>query len=183
LLGGEGVKKTSKTALGGIIAALSLTLLFSVSIVPFFSYALPATAAALLIPIIIEINYKWAFGVYFSVSLLGIFIVPEKEVAVMYLSFFGYYVILKFIIEKRIKGIFAWFIKLVIFNLSTFLAYVVMMKFMGVEVDEVEKFGIIAIPLLLLFGSFAFVLYDIALTRVIILYIKRFKKHVERMLR
>ncbi len=177
------MRKTSKTALGGIIAALSLTLLFSVSIVPFFTYALPAAAAALLIPIIIEINYKWAFGVYLSVSLLGIFIVPEKEVAIMYLAFFGYYVILKFIIEKGIKGILAWLVKILLFNSSTFLSYLFMMKFLGVEVDEIEKFGYIAIPLLLLFGSFAFVLYDIALTRIIYLYIKKYRQQVKKMLR
>lgn len=81
------MKVSSKTALGGIVAALSLSLMFLISIIPMFTYAVPAAASMLLIPIVIEISKKWALGVYFAISLLGLIIVPNKEVAVIYVAF------------------------------------------------------------------------------------------------
>ncbi|NLP47613.1 MAG: hypothetical protein GX345_01555 [Clostridiales bacterium] len=177
------MKNSSKTALGGIIAALSLTLLFSVSIVPFFTYALPAAAATLLIPLVIEVNKRWALGVYAGVSLLSFFIVPDKEVAVMYAAFFGYYVILKFSLESKFNKVISWLFKCALFNISALISYFLMIRFMGIELDELEKFGMVAIPILLALGTFAFVLYDIALTRVIYYYLARWRKHILKLIK
>ena len=94
------MKQSSKCAIGRIVAALSLVLMISVAIIPFLTYALPAAAGVLIIFIVIEIDKKWAFGVYSTVAILGMILVPEKEVAVMYLVLFGYYPIIKALIEE-----------------------------------------------------------------------------------
>ena len=52
------MKQSSKCALGGIVAALSLVLMISVAIIPFLTYALPAVAGALIIFIVVEIDRK-----------------------------------------------------------------------------------------------------------------------------
>ena len=80
------MKQSSKCAIGGIVAALSLVLMISVAIFPFMEYALPAVAGALTIFMVIETDKKWAFGVYTTVAILGLLLVPNKEVAVMYLA-------------------------------------------------------------------------------------------------
>lgn len=174
------MRVSSKTSLGGIVAALSISLMFLISIVPMFTYAVPAAASMLLIPIVIEINKKWALGVYFSVSLLGLIVVPNKEVAVIYVAFFGYYPVLKAALESHLKIIPEWIAKILVFNVSLLGSYYLMLKFMGVTIDELERFGWFAIPLLLIMGTFAFVAYDYAMTKIINLYIikyqSRFKK-------
>lgn len=177
------MRVSSKTAMGGIVAALSLSLMFLISMIPTFTYAVPAAASMLLIPIVIEINKKWALGVYFSVSLLGLIVVPNKEVAVIYAAFFGYYPVLKAVLESRCKIIPEWVFKILVFNGSVLFSYYLMLKFMGITIDELEKFGWFAIPFLLVLGTVAFILYDYAMTKVIGLYFSKFQRHFKGMLK
>lgn len=175
------MKKSSKTALGGMVAALSVSLLFLVSVVPFLTYALPAAAAALLILVVIEINKKWAFGVYVSVSLLGLLVVPNKEVAVLYAAFFGFYPIVKAAIEKNMPRVVEYTLKVLLFLVMMVSAYFLMIRFMGITIEETESFGRFALPVLLGTGCVAFLVYDYALTKLIGLYVfkwqKRFRKY------
>ena len=174
------MKQSSKCAIGGIVAALSLVLLISIAVVPFLTYALPAFAGAILIFAVIEIGKKWAFGIYAAVSILGIFLVPEKEVAVMYLAFFGYYPILKAVLESHFRRVTEWFLKIIAFLASMTISYYLMIKFMGITVDELDTYGLIAIPALLGLGCFAFVIYDIMLSKVIEIYMAKWRRHFKK---
>lgn len=174
------MKQSSKCAIGGIVAALSLVLMISVAVIPFLTYALPALAGALIIFIVVEIDKKWAFGVYATVAILGMILVPDKEVAVMYLALFGYYPIFKALIESKFPVVIEWIIKILSFVLTMAGSYYLMMKFMGVTIDETEEWGVMAYPILLGMGTFAFILYDIALTKMISLYVHRWQKHFKR---
>ena len=174
------MKQSSKCAIGGIVAALSLVLMISVAVIPFLTYALPAIAGALIIFIVVEIDKKWAFGVYATVAILGMILVPDKEVAVMYLALFGYYPIFKALIESKFPIVIEWIIKVLSFVITMAGSYYLMMKFMGVTIDETEEWGVMAYPILLGMGTFAFILYDIALTKMISLYIMKWQKHFKR---
>lgn len=174
------MKQSSKCAIGGIVSALSLVLMISVAVIPFLTYALPAVAGTLIIFIVCEIDKKWAFGVYCTVAILGMLLVPDKEVAVMYLAFFGYYPILKAMIESKFPIVIEWIIKVGAFAATMAGSYFLMIKFMGVTIDETEEWGMMAYPILLGMGTFAFILYDISLTKMITLYIKKWQKHFKR---
>lgn len=174
------MKQSSKCAIGGILSALSLVLMISVAIIPFLTYALPAVAGTLIVLMVIETDKKWAFGVYATVAFLAMILVPDKEVAVMYLAFFGYYPILKSAVEAKLNNVLGWIIKISTFLVTIVLSYVLMINLMGVTVDEIEEFGIVAVPMLLGMGTFAFIMYDIALTKLIILYLQKFRKLFKR---
>lgn len=174
------MKQSSKCAIGGIVSALSLVLMVSVAIVPFLTYALPAVAGLLITFVVIEIDKKWAFGVYATVAILGMILVAEKEVAVMYLAFFGYYPILKSLIESKLPLVLEWIVKVLAFVGAIAGSYFLMMKFMGVTIDEVDEWGVIAYPILLGMGSVAFIIYDIALSKIVTLYLHRWQKHFKR---
>ncbi len=174
------MKQSSKCAVGGIVAALSLVLMISVAIIPFMTYALPALAGAFIVFVVIEIDKKWAAGVYAAVAILGIFLVPEKEVAVLYLAFFGYYPILKAVIESKTGTVVGWILKILTFEITMIVSYWLMIKFMGVTIDEMDEFGVWAIPMLLGLGTFAFIMYDIAISKLVILYLKRWRKYFKR---
>ena len=174
------MKQSSKCAIGGIVAALSLVMMISVAVIPFLTYALPAAAGALIIFIVVEIDKRWAFGVYATVAILGMILVPEKEVAVMYLALFGYYPILKALMEEKLPIVPEWIVKLLLFLSTMAGSYFLMIKFMGVTIDETEEFGVMAYPLLLGMGAFAFIMYDIALTKFVTLYLMKWQRLFKR---
>lgn len=174
------MKQSSKCALGGIVASVSIVLMMLIAVFPFMEYALPAAAGALIIFMVIETDKKWAFGVYCSVAFLSIILVPNKEIAIMYLAFFGYYPIIKALIEEKTSAIVGLIIKTAIFVAAMVSSYAFMMKFMGVTIDETEEFGKYAIPVLLGMGTVAFVLYDFALSKIVMLYLMKWQKHFKR---
>lgn len=174
------MKQSSKCAVGGIVASLSLVLMISAAVFPFLELALPAVAGALVIFMVIEVDKKWAFGVYATVAILAMLLVANKEVSVMYLAFFGYYPILKAAIEGKLPSVPGWTVKILMFAGTMVAAYWLMMKFMGVTIDEMDEFGLAAIPMLLGLGTFAFVMYDIALTKFITLYMIKWRKYFKR---
>lgn len=174
------LKQSSKCAIGGIVAAVSLVLMISVAIIPFLTYALPAVAGLFIVFVVIEIDKKWAFGVYCTVAILGMLLVPDKEVAVMYLAFFGYYPILKAVIEAKTPAVLSWIIKVLTFAATMAGSYYLMIKLMGVTIDETEEWGVWAYPILLGMGTVTFVIYDIALTKMITLYLMKGQKHFKR---
>ena len=174
------MKQSSKCALGGIVSALSLVLMISVAVIPFLTYALPAVAGVLIVFIVVEIDKKWAFGVFSAVAILAFLLVPDKEVAMMYIAFFGYYPIIKAVLESKLPVALGWIVKVLLFNLTMVAAYLVLIFVMGIEVDEITEYGMIAVPMLLGAGSITFIAYDIALTQIISIYILIWRKYFKR---
>lgn len=170
-----------KVAFGGVISALSIVLMFSTGIFSTLTYAVPAVAGALLILIVIEISPKFAGAVYFAVAVLSLLVVADKEAAVMYAMFFGYYPIIKGFIEKHLKNVLSWIIKFAVFNVSVISAYFVVSKVFMISFDDLESFGKWALPIFLILCNIVFALYDIALTRLISAYLFRWRKYVRRM--
>ena len=85
--------------MGGIASALCL-LLMILTIIPIATYTMPALAGMVLIVVVIENGYSTAWMVYAAVGFLSLFICPDKEAAMLFVGFFGYYPILKGKLEK-----------------------------------------------------------------------------------
>ncbi len=77
-----------RVALGGIITALCLLLMFLTGVMPLLYLALPMVAGALLLIIVSEIGTGWAVLTYAAVSLLSIFVTFDKEAALIFILFF-----------------------------------------------------------------------------------------------
>ena len=166
--------------MGGIVSALSLVLMISGAVIPFLTYALPAVAGVLIVFIVVEIDKKWAFGGFSAVAILAFLLVPDKEVAMMYIAFFGYYPIIKAVLESKLPVALGWIVKVLLFNLTMVAAYLVLIFVMGIEVDEITEYGMIAVPMLLGAGSITFIAYDFALTQIITLYLVKWRKYFKR---
>ena len=77
-------KHTSyKVAVGGVVSALCLTLMFLTGVFPLLSMAIPIYAGALMIVVAREVSTSWAFAAYCAVSLLSLFLTPDKAAADM----------------------------------------------------------------------------------------------------
>lgn len=95
------MRRTTKSiAFGGVLSGLAVILMFLTGIFPFAEYALPAMAGALLIIMVIEYGYRYALLCFFAVAVLSLLVGPNKEAAVLFAGFFGYYPILKGVLER-----------------------------------------------------------------------------------
>ena len=95
------LKRTGKVALCGVIAALA-TVVMLLSYFPYLTYAVPAVAGLLFVILAIEAGKKWAFASYLAACVL-VFLMAEQEAKLMFIAFFGYYPILKGLIESLRK--------------------------------------------------------------------------------
>ena len=175
------MKTTSKTAFGAMIAALCVALMLSTTVIPFLSYAIPMIAGAMIMLIVIECDKLWALFVYICVSILSLLVVPDKIASVSFLVYFGYYPILKAVLESKTNQVVEKVIKYVHINVIVLLSYFLMLKFFGIDTDGIEFLepfiGKWYTYLILgLFSSLFFTMNDITLSKAFFLYIKRFRK-------
>ncbi len=171
------MRESSKAALCGIISSLSVVIMLSTYLSPFLVYAAPAFSGLLLILVLNEIGYKWAIGTYVSVSIISAFIIADKEAAVFYTMFFGFYPILGFILNKKIKNkIFRIILKFISFNTSCIISFVICMYVLALDMTDIIGDGIFFTLLFTLLMNILFFVYDILIVRLQELYIKKLKK-------
>lgn len=170
----------SKVALGGVTTALSMVFMLLAGVTSTLVYAIPMFVGALLIVLVIETGKGFATAVYIAVSILSLLVLGNKEAAIMYVAFFGYYPILKGVIEQHSKSVLCWVIKYVVFNIAMVIAYFTVTKIFMISFEDIKSFGKFALPLLLFAGNIVFAMYDVLLTRLITIYFYRWQKYFKR---
>lgn len=149
---------------------------------PYFTYAVPAVTGLLTMMLVIEINVKWAFAAYIAASVL-VFIFAEPESKLMYICLFGYYPIVKALIERINKPVIEWILKLAVFNVAAIMIYAVFAGMFGVSIDDFSALGKYGAYIFLGFGNAVFVLYDITVSRLSGTYIYRIHPKVKKLLK
>ena len=156
--------KTKNTAVCGLMIALSVVLMMLTTLVPVFMYVIPIVTGLLVLFVADISDKKWGAGVYFSTAFLSLLLITDKEAALTYALFFGYYPLIKDIIEKLPKAL-AWLLKLALFNAAAVGIGVISFYLFGVSGEEYNEFGKYTIPILLIMANVAFILYDFCLTK------------------
>lgn len=175
-------KLTTMISVCGLFAALSVVIMLA-SYLGVTTYAVPAIAGSLLVIIYLEFGVKSAFTVYIMVSVLS-FLICEKEAALCYILFFGYYPFLKGFIEKIKNKIIQWILKIVLFTVAFALEMCFAVWFLGIPISEMNMgYGTIGLVAFCLALEVMFVVYDIALTKVITLYLFRYRDNFRKMMR
>ncbi|MFA9381001.1 MAG: hypothetical protein ACERKO_08070 [Acetanaerobacterium sp.] len=167
-------KASFKVALGGIVTALALMLLFATGLVPIATYALPALAGALLICIVAELGEKWAFSVYAATAILSLLITPDREAALLFLFFFGHYPVIKSMLERIKSRVIEWLLKFIVFNACVLTCYALIFYVFQMQyvMESFEEFGRYSVPIFLITGNLAFLLYDFTLSSLVAFYMK-----------
>lgn len=173
---------SSQIAIGGVFAALCLVIMFSTAFIPFGTYALPCLAGAMLVVVVIENGRNVAWMVYVSVSLLSILIVPDKEAVLVFVVFLGYYPIIKSNLERFCSRLVEYFCKLALFNFTIISGYAVMAYVFGLSelIADLGDLGRIGMAVLIFLANVVFILYDVALTRYCIIYVRRIRQSLVR---
>ncbi len=175
------MKAANKITLCAVMASLA-TVIMLVSYFPYLTYAVPAVAGLFVMVVVIEIDCKWAFLSYLSSAFLT-FLFAEPESKLMFIGFFGFYPIIKCLIEKLNRPVFEWILKFLVFNVCVITVYKLIARLLGVSFDDMNhiiKYGEL---ILLGMGNFVFVFYDIAVSRLAGLYSEKLHFRISRMLK
>lgn len=132
---------------------------------PYFTYAVPAVAGLCVMAALIEYGVKWSVLTYICSSFLA-FLFAEIESKMIFIAFFGFYPILKCIIEKINKPIAEWILKIAVFNVCIITLYTIFSKLLTFDMTEFGEFAKYGVIGLLVVANGVFVVYDLALSRL-----------------
>lgn len=171
--------KSFNIAYCGIVTALSVVVMLA-ALIPSFTYLLPAISGIFIWTAAEQLGKKWGLLSYAASSILCFMLIPEIEADLYYIFFFGYYPIIKEVIEGVKPKILAFLIKLAVFNASIVIAFQITCQIMNLEeiLDGLESFGDMAVYVLWGFANIAFLLYDICLGNIFIAYRKWIKPKI-----
>lgn len=168
------MKNSVKLAFCGIFTALA-SVFMAASLIPDMTFAIPAIAGLFIIPVFIEAGTPRAILCFVASAVLSFFI-GDKTSWILYIALFGYYPILKPYIEKAEAKILKWVFKILLFNTAAIACYAAEVLLFGITLK-----GWILCALFAL-GNIAFVLYDIAISRIAALYYLKLHDRISSML-
>lgn len=174
------MKTSVKVSLGGIVAALSLVLMFLTSVIPFGTFAFPTFAGILTILIVFNLGYGYAFAIYLITAVLSFLLVTDKEAALYYTAFLGYYPILKGLIERISSKVVQYIIKIALFNVMMIAAFYVGITILSIPKESFNLFGIYLPWAFLVIGNIFFVLYDLCVTRLVTIYLLKWHNRLNK---
>ena len=177
------MSKSGKIALGGLLTALGVVLMFLTGLIPIGTYALPAIAGVLLIVAVIEIGAKWAWMIYAAVAVLSLLFAADKEAALVFVLFFGYYPVLKSFLERISNKVLSWISKFAVFNVAVVACFFLAVNFLQLPEDSFTVFGIYLPWVFLILGNAVFLIYDIALSGLVATYVEKLHHRVTKTLK
>ncbi|MBO5274880.1 MAG: hypothetical protein IJA85_01655 [Clostridia bacterium] len=164
------MSKIRKTALCSILAAMGVMFLYIGSVITVLDLTMTAIASLIVVFCVIELNGYYPWLTYGVTAILAILLLPNKLTGVIYLCFGGLYPILKANFE-RYHYVVSWILKLSVFNTGLLIAILISQFLLHLGDEGLE----LTLPVLAV-GNLVFVLYDVAMTRLITLYLIKFRK-------
>ncbi|MBP2071249.1 hypothetical protein [Thermoanaerobacterium butyriciformans] len=161
-------------SLGGVIAALNVVILFIASVMPTSRLFFLVVSSFAISIMVIETGSIGGLVFYLATSILSLILIPNKLISVYYICFFGFYGIIKSYIEKkRFRMYMELALKLIVFNISLFVVYIIFSRIFMMKIF-VTGSPFIAIFILL---QISFLVYDYVYTIFISFYYKNAKRH------
>lgn len=177
------MKKNNRLALGGVMTALGIVLMLLTGVIPMMDFALPAAAGVLLIPVVVEAGYKYAWICFGATAFLSFMVAPSKECAMYYIGLLGFYPIVKSLVEQKGRLLWEALVKLLVFNVclaGMAISALFLFRFPGYDELLQEAWWMIAAGIVGL--NFIFGIYDVALTSLITGYMKWFRpKYIQKL--
>ena len=164
--------RTRRVAVCAMLSALGVVMLYLGSMIEVVDISMAVIASLLCVFAVIEYGGAYPWLVFAVTSVISMLMLPNKTPAAMYVVFFGFYPILKEKLERKPKVI-SWIFKELIFNAALALMIVLVLFVFTMGEIKVETYLVVLLAVL---AELMFVLYDIALTRLISLYLFRLRK-------
>ena len=168
-------QQSRKVALCGVLCGLAVVVLLLGGLFSLAVYCAPLLAMAVLLPVLEEYGPGTAGAAYGAVAILALLLVPDRETALVYV-FFGWYPILR----PRIAALPSLPVRLVcrlgVCGLSMFLLYGVTIRLLGLTAVTEELGGGWLTAALAAMGCAVFLLLDLALRRLTVLWRRKLRR-------
>ena len=168
-------EQSRKVALCGVLCGLAVVVLLLGGLFSLAVYCAPLLAMAVLLPVLDEYGPGTAGAAYGAVAILALLLVPDRETALVYV-FFGWYPILR----PRIAALPSLPVRLVcrlgVCGLSMFLLYGVTIRLLGLTAVTEELGGGWLTAALAVMGCAVFLLLDLALGRLTVLWRRKLRR-------
>lgn len=143
------MKKLSfQIAFGGIASAVCLVFLLFTGMIPMTEYAAPEICGIIIYIVSYECSMKTAVTAYAAVSILCLLLSPNKELALMFCGFFGYFPILNEYLARHCRKLVKWILRHAVFNIAMVLSYWLLKKIFGIDaIDDFDGYALLFLAL------------------------------------
>ncbi len=163
--------KTKMLALSSCFVALGVTLMYFGAITNVLDLTMVAVTSVAVYFAVIEMGGYYPYMIYAATTVLALILLPDKFSAIAYMAFGGIYPILKEKFERRKKPV-CIFLKFLFFNIAGVAIILVSIFILNFSTEDGIPYYIATLAL----ANVAFLLYDIAMTRMITLYLFKFRQ-------
>ena len=166
--------RTRKLALGGILLALSMGLLYLKILFPVLDYTIFVLISFFTGIMLQESGHRWAWLFFASTVVLSLVLPVNKLELLLYYSFFGFYGILKFYIEKLRRRLPEFLLKVLLINAAAIMNYLLAAELFELPEGNVGLYLFMAVATVFVF------IYDYVYTLAMAFYEKRISGLVRR---
>jgi len=167
--------QTRTLSLTALSVAGAVVVLYLGTFLPTMRLSMAGVAAIFTAICVIEGGLRYGTLCFVAVSILGLLIVPDRVLSLIYVTCFGAYPLAKSIAERRKSMIISWIIKLAVFAL-VFILYTTILSELILGAIMPEGWGYLAFFGV---GLIVFIAYDIGMSKLIGFYLARIYKYRE----
>lgn len=169
--------KVLSVTLGGVLGALAVLVMLICTPLGIATYIGGTVAGICLFPVLQECGAKPALISYAAAGILSLILVPDKEMVFCFLFFFGYYPVLKGVLERLRSRALCFCLKLAVFNVAVVLMYTLLLRVIALEsvVRDFSEQSSGYILALWVLGNFTFLVYDYLLNVLQVIYQKKIR--------
>ena len=163
-------QSTKKIARLSVLTALGAVFLLLANVLPAGRLALLAVSSFPVCMALLMYGRGWATGVYILISILGMLIFPGTA-AIAFAAFFGYYPVLKSILERMHNTTLVWVLKYALYAIVFALYWFLASRMLLAEASAMPVY------LLALGGAVAFYVYDRCYSMLIQFYLQKIARY------
>ena len=157
-----------------MLSALGVVILGLGAVIEVLDISVAVIASLLVAYAVIEIGGAYPWLIWVVTSTIALLLLPLKTPVLFYALLTGYYPIVKQKIERKMARLPAWATKMGVLAISLLVIWAVMWLFAPTLLETTGGWLMIVATLVL--GIFAFILYDICLTKLITRYFVKWQK-------
>lgn len=165
------MRNTKKLSLAALMSALGVAFMYGSAMLEVLVLSTAALASICVMLVLVEIGMRYAWLTYAVTGVLSLLLLPQKLAAIFFLGFLGFYPMAKAFFERKFRGWRCLVLKILLLNACTAL----MLLAVRYVMTEALWFEIMVLVL----ANIVFVVYDVALTRLLRAYVFVWRKKLK----